>query len=131
MWLAAGHAGDEEMMRATIEQALRQGVAVGAASGLRRSRKFGRVAMELSMHEIRDSVYRQVLALGKVAEECGAEVAHVKPHGALYNRAAQSGEIARAIAEGVGELAAGCGAGGVGRVVDAGGFSLGGFSRGI
>jgi len=97
-----GHAGDEEMMRATIEQALRQGVAVGAHPGYEDRENFGRVAMELSMHEIRDSMYRQVLALGKVAEECGAEVAHVKPHGALYNRAAQSAEIARAIAEGVG-----------------------------
>jgi UPF0271 protein len=96
-----GHAGDEEMMRATIEQALRQGVAVGAHPGYEDRENFGRVAMQWSMHETRDSIYRQVLALGKVAEQCGAEVTHVKPHGALYNRAAKDAEIARAIAEGV------------------------------
>jgi len=96
-----GHAGDEEMMRATIEQALRLGVAVGAHPGYEDRETFGRVALNLSAEEIRDSVYRQVLALGKIAEKCGAAVVHVKPHGALYNQAAQDAGIARSIADGV------------------------------
>jgi 5-oxoprolinase (ATP-hydrolysing) subunit A len=96
-----GHAGDEEMMRATIEQALRHGVAVGAHPGYEDRENFGRVAQNLSADEIRDSVYRQVVALGKIAEKCGAAVVHVKPHGALYNHAAQDAGIARGIAEGV------------------------------
>jgi UPF0271 protein len=96
-----GHAGDEEMMRATIGQALRHGVAVGAHPGYEDRRNFGRVALNLSAEEIRDSVYRQAMALGKIAEKCGATVAHVKPHGALYNQAAQDAGIARGIAEGV------------------------------
>jgi UPF0271 protein len=96
-----GHAGDEDMMRATIEQARRLGAAVGAHPGYEDRENFGRVALNLPMEEIRDSVYRQVLALAKVAENCGAAVVHVKPHGALYNQAAQDAGIARAIAEGV------------------------------
>ena len=96
-----GHAGDEEMMRATIEQALRLGVAVGAHPGYEDRETFGRVALNWSAEKIRDSVYRQVLALGKIAEKCGAVVVHVKPHGALYNQAAQDAGIARSIAEGV------------------------------
>jgi UPF0271 protein len=96
-----GHAGDEAMMRATIEQALRNGVAVGAHPGYEDRENFGRVELNLSVDEIRDSVYRQVMALAKVAEKCGAAVVHVKPHGALYNQAAQDAGIARAIAEGV------------------------------
>jgi 5-oxoprolinase (ATP-hydrolysing) subunit A len=96
-----GHAGDEEMMRATIEQALRHGVAVGAHPGYEDRENFGRVALNLPVEEIRDSVYRQVLALGKIAEKCGAAVVHVKPHGALYNQAARDPGIAQAIAEGV------------------------------
>lgn len=95
------HAGDEEMMRATIEQALRHGVAVGAHPGYEDRDNFGRVALRLSAEEIRDSVYRQVVALANIAEKCGAVVAHVKPHGALYNQAAKDAAIARAIAEGV------------------------------
>jgi UPF0271 protein len=96
-----GHAGDEAMMHATIEQALRHGVAVGAHPGYEDRANFGRAALNLSPEEIRDSVYRQVAALANVAEKCGATVVHVKPHGALYNQAAQDAGIARAIAEGV------------------------------
>lgn len=96
-----GHAGDEQMMRRTIEQALRNGVAVGAHPGYEDRENFGRVALSLSAEEIQDSVYRQVVALEKIAEECGAAVVHVKPHGALYNQAAQDAGIAQAIAEGV------------------------------
>jgi UPF0271 protein len=97
-----GHAGDEEMMRTMIEQAMRHGVAVGAHPGYEDRENFGRVALNLGAEEIRDSVYRQVVALGKIARECGATVAHVKPHGALYNQAARDAGIARSIAEGVG-----------------------------
>ena len=95
------HAGDEEMMRVTIEEALRNGVAVGAHPGYEDRENFGRVALNLSAHEIRDSVYRQVATLANVAEKCGAVVTHVKPHGALYNQAAKDAGIARSIAEGV------------------------------
>jgi 5-oxoprolinase (ATP-hydrolysing) subunit A len=96
-----GHAGDEEMMRATIEQALRHGVAVGAHPGYEDRENFGRVALNLSAEEIRDSVYRQVVALARISEECGATLVHVKPHGALYNQAAQDAGIARSVADGV------------------------------
>jgi UPF0271 protein len=96
-----GHAGDEAMMRATIEQAIRHGVAIGAHPGYEDRDNFGRVALNLSAEEIRDSVYRQVTVLAAVAEKCGAKITHVKAHGALYNQAAQDAAIARAIAEGV------------------------------
>ena len=96
-----GHAGDEEMMRATIEQALRHGVAVGAHPGYEDRENFGRVVLDLSAEEIRESIYRQVSTLANVAERCGAVVTHVKPHGALYNQAAQDAAIARVIAQGV------------------------------
>jgi UPF0271 protein len=96
-----GHAGDEEMMRVTIEQALRNGVAVGAHPGYEDRENFGRVPLNLCDEEIRDAVYRQVTALGKIADSCGAAVVHVKPHGALYSQAAQNAGIARAIADGV------------------------------
>src|SRR5277367_2095162 len=80
-----GHAGDDGMMRATIEQALRPGVAIGAHPGYADRENFGRVELKLSAAEVADSVYEQVVRLAKVAESCGARVGHVKPHGALYN----------------------------------------------
>ena len=96
-----GHAGDAQTMRATIEQALRCGVAIGAHPGYADRENFGRVELRISKEEVAESVYEQVCALAKIAEECGARVGHVKPHGALYNQAARDGELARAIARGV------------------------------
>jgi UPF0271 protein len=96
-----GHAGDESMMRATIEQALHRNVAVGAHPGYPDRANFGRIELSLGREAIAESVYEQVCALDKVAAECDARVAHVKPHGALYNQAAANAEIALAIANGV------------------------------
>jgi UPF0271 protein len=96
-----GHAGSAELMRTTIQQAIAAGVAIGAHPGYEDPANFGRLELELSSQEIAASVHRQILALNKIAEECGARVVHVKPHGALYNQAARDRRIAKAIAEGV------------------------------
>jgi UPF0271 protein len=96
-----GHAGDEASMLATIEQAKRYGVAIGAHPGYPDRDNFGRAELRLSAEEIAGFVSEQVLSLAEIAESCGARVGHVKPHGALYNQAAGNREIAGAIAAGV------------------------------
>jgi UPF0271 protein len=96
-----GHAGDEQMMRLTIEQARRYGVAVGAHPGYADRENFGRLELKIPAAEVATSVYEQVRALAQVAESCEARVVHVKPHGALYNQAVRSRELAGAIADGV------------------------------
>jgi len=96
-----GHAGDEQTMRTTIEQALRRKVAIGAHPGYPDRDNFGRLDLKLPLGETAASVFDQVLALAEVAERCGARVTHVKPHGALYNQAVRNRELAEAIAEGV------------------------------
>ncbi len=96
-----GHAGDPQMMRATIEQAQLCGTAIGAHPGYEDRANFGRIALALNSGEIAASVYRQMVALAEIAERCGARIGHVKPHGELYNQASRDREIARAIAEGV------------------------------
>lgn len=96
-----GHAGDEQMMRVTIEQALRHRVAIGAHPGYEERATFGRMELQLAPAEISSCVERQVRALDDVAQKCGARIVHIKPHGALYNQAARDRTIARAIAEGV------------------------------
>ena len=92
-----GHAGDDRMMRATIEQALRHHVAIGAHPGYEDRANFGRIELQIAPEEISASVERQIRALDAIARDCGARIVHVKPHGALYNEAARD----RAIAEGV------------------------------
>jgi UPF0271 protein len=96
-----GHAGDERTMRATIEQALRWKLAIGAHPGYADRANFGRVELHLPARQIADSVFEQVQRLAQVAAGCGAGVAYVKAHGALYNQAARDPAIARAIADGV------------------------------
>jgi UPF0271 protein len=96
-----GHAGDAATMRATIEQAMRHGVAIGAHPGYADRANFGRIELRLPAAELEQSIHEQVCALARVAEECGAVVRHVKPHGALYNQAVRDAEIAWAIARGI------------------------------
>ena len=80
-----GHAGDEAMMSATIEQALRWKLAVGAHPSYPDRANFGRVAMEMPAEAIAQAVLEQVQSLAAVAARYGVALSHVKPHGALYN----------------------------------------------
>jgi UPF0271 protein len=96
-----GHAGDERTMRATIEQAVRWNVAIGAHPGYPDRANFGRVELKLTAGAIADTVFEQVRALAEIAAGCGVRLAHVKPHGALYNQAVNKRELAEAIANGV------------------------------
>jgi UPF0271 protein len=95
------HAGDPSGMRATIRAALAAGVAVGAHPGYYDLRGFGRVPMALPATTVRDDVLYQVGALSAIAAAEGGRLAHVKPHGALYNAATTDPELALAVAEGV------------------------------
>jgi 5-oxoprolinase (ATP-hydrolysing) subunit A len=96
-----GHAGDERTMKTTIEQAQRWKLAIGAHPGYPDRANFGRLELKLSAQAIADSVFEQVRALAEIAAGCGARLLHVKPHGALYNQAVHSRELAEAIAKGV------------------------------
>jgi 5-oxoprolinase (ATP-hydrolysing) subunit A len=96
-----GHAGDSQTMKATIEQALRWKLDVGAHPGYADRANFGRVELQLPPEIIAAAVFEQVHGLAAIAEKCGARVTHVKAHGALYNQAARNGVVAGAIADGV------------------------------
>lgn len=96
-----GHAGDEATMERTIRLALARGVHVGAHPGYPDRANFGRIEMAMSEAEIEDTVARQIARLEAVATGLGATIEHVKPHGALYNRAARDRAVAHAIGAGV------------------------------
>jgi 5-oxoprolinase (ATP-hydrolysing) subunit A len=96
-----GHAGDPRMMETTIRQALQHGVCIGAHPGYPDRENFGRVELPMTSAQISETVCEQVETLFEVARRCGATIAHVKPHGALYNLAAREPGVARAIADGV------------------------------
>jgi 5-oxoprolinase (ATP-hydrolysing) subunit A len=96
-----GHAGDPEMMRETVQQALRHNVSIGAHPGYEDRANFGRIELNLPPEAIASAVHRQILALEAIASKLGAPIRHVKPHGALYNQAARDRTVAKAIAKGV------------------------------
>ncbi|MBN1811962.1 MAG: LamB/YcsF family protein [Anaerolineae bacterium] len=95
------HAGDPLVMDRIVRLAARHGVGIGAHPGFPDLAGFGRRAMQLTPDEIENDVLYQVGALAAFARSVGTGLAHVKPHGALYNMAAKDIEAARAIVRGV------------------------------
>src|ERR1700722_3541958 len=100
------HAGDPEVMAATVRGALAAGVTVGAHPSYPDLAGFGRRAMAVSVDRIKLDRLYQLGALDGIARSLGARVRSVKPHGALYNRMAVEPEVARGIAEAVASYSA-------------------------
>jgi len=96
-----GHAGDDAIMERTTRLALERGVRIGAHPGYPDRANFGRVEMAMSADEIAGTVHEQIARLDAIVRRLGGEIAHVKPHGALYNVAVHNREVARAIGDGV------------------------------
>lgn len=98
------HAGDPQTMREAVTTAVAGGVAVGAHVSFPDLRGFGRRDMAISPAEVADDVVYQVGALQAIARAHGTRVTFVKPHGALYNRIADDGEMAAAVVEAIRSL---------------------------
>lgn len=96
-----GHAGDAETMARTVALCQRYGVAAGAHPGFADRVHFGRRAQVLEAAAVVDLVATQVHALAVIAGRAGVALAHVKPHGALYNAAAVDDTLAAAVATGI------------------------------
>ncbi|NBE06177.1 5-oxoprolinase subunit PxpA [Rhodobacter sp. CCP-1] len=99
-----GHAGDAEVMFASLRQAAARGVVVGAHPGYADREGFGRRVIPMPPDAIARMVAAQVGALQGVAALAGVEVRYVKAHGALANLAADRAEVAAAIAVAVRDL---------------------------
>lgn len=102
-----GHAGDESSMREAIALCLRHGVAIGAHPSFVDRAHFGRRELALAAAEIHALVRAQVEGMAAVCAQAGARLAHVKPHGALYNLAARDAHVAAAVAQAVRDVDAG------------------------
>lgn len=96
-----GHAGDARSMREAIALCLRHGVAIGAHPSFDDCEHFGRRELSLPPADIHALVRAQVERLAALCTDAGTTLAHVKPHGALYNLAARDAPTADAIARAV------------------------------
>jgi len=97
------HAGGPAEMRRTVRAAIEHGVAIGAHPGLPDRENFGRVSRPITPEEAYEMVVYQVGALDGFVRAAGggSTMAHVKPHGALYNMATADAALADAIAKAV------------------------------
>ncbi|HWK07154.1 MAG TPA: 5-oxoprolinase subunit PxpA [Puia sp.] len=101
------HAGDANTMRRTVELALQHRVAIGAHPSYPDRDHFGRIDLldtTLSPEEIPGMVVDQLILLQAICDEFGVRLHHVKPHGALYNRAAKDAVISALICRAIREF---------------------------
>jgi UPF0271 protein len=91
------HAGDPLTIRRACAGAVSRGVAIGAQVSYHDLAGFGRREMSVPPAELEAEVLYQLAAVDGIARAEGGRVSYVKPHGALYNRAARDPEQAAAI----------------------------------
>lgn len=98
--LACGwHAGDPAIMDQTVKMAVEHGVKIGAHPGLPDLTGFGRRRMVLEPSEVGQIIRYQVGALTAFLGQHGAQLNHIKPHGALYGILAGDDELMREAAK--------------------------------
>ncbi|MDN4503469.1 5-oxoprolinase subunit PxpA [Alteromonadaceae bacterium BrNp21-10] len=79
------HAGDVQIMHATLVAAKQHNVAIGAHPSYADRQHFGRRSMALSEDEIIQLIHSQINTLQGLTQSLELSIDYVKPHGALYN----------------------------------------------
>ena len=90
-----GHAGDADTMAATMRLAHQNGVGIGSHPGFMDLAGFGRNRMSVPRATLQNQVRYQVAASIGMARSVGADVRHLKLHGALANMASEDETLAR------------------------------------
>ena len=90
-----GHAGDADVMSATMTLARDNGVGIGAHPGFMDLAGFGRNRMSVPRGTLQNQVRYQVAASVGMARSLGTSVRHLKLHGALANMASEDEVLAR------------------------------------
>ncbi len=89
-----GHAGDADVMAATYRLAHQNGVGIGAHPGFMDIAGFGRNRMNVPRGTLQNQVRYQVAAAVGMARSCGAQVRHLKLHGAMSNMSSEDEQMA-------------------------------------
>lgn len=92
------HAGDADTIANAIRLARAHGVRIGAHPSFPDRENFGRKAMQMPVPSLRNHLLYQLHALRGMALTQGAQLTHIKPHGALYNQAAVDRKLAEELA---------------------------------
>ena len=94
-----GHAGDADVMATTMRMAHENGVGIGAHPGFMDLAGFGRNRLSVPRGTLQNQIRYQVAASVGMARSVGAEVRHLKLHGALANMASEDEPLARDLYE--------------------------------
>lgn len=98
------HAGDPVSILATLREAAKRGVAIGAHVSYPDRVGFGRRPMDVTSAELTADVIYQIGALQGLCRAVGTRVTYVKPHGALYNTIASDARQGAAVIEALKEI---------------------------
>ncbi len=94
-----GHAGSTDSMITALSLAKLHHVAAGAHPSYPDREGFGRRDMDMSLAELEVALSAQISALKQIADQRAFPISHLKPHGALYNRAAKDRTLAVLLAQ--------------------------------
>lgn len=94
-----GHAGDTGSMARMLRAARDAGVAAGAHPSYPDREGFGRTSLDMPLADLIGLLVAQVDALASVADTLAIPLAHIKPHGMLYNDLADRPDMANAVAQ--------------------------------
>ena len=89
------HAGDWDVMAATMQAAMERNVQIGCHPGFADLHGFGRQRMQLPPASLGNLIRYQMGASIGMARALGAKVEHLKLHGALANMCAEDKDMAR------------------------------------
>ena len=93
------HAGNEDIIKKTIELALENNVAIGAHPSYHDRANFGRLSQSISLVELAELISDQLNLFEKITKQMGCKIHHVKLHGALYNDCAKDALSSKIVAQ--------------------------------
>ena len=88
-----GHIGDKSSISKIVYAAKQQGVVVGPHPSYPDIEGFGRRSIDISKHDLKDSLSSQIAEFLDVAKKHDAAVRHIKLHGQLYSDVSRSREL--------------------------------------
>jgi UPF0271 protein len=99
-----GHAGDQQSMLSTVRLAKKNNIKIGAHPSFPDKINFGRKILKIDKESLFKSLKNQIESLQNILIQENIKLNHIKPHGALYNLAANDRKTAKIIIDLVKEI---------------------------
>ncbi len=93
------HAGNEDIIKRTIELALENNVAIGAHPSYNDRENFGRQSQSIALVELAELISDQISLFERITNQMGCKIHHIKLHGALYNDCAKDALLSKIVAQ--------------------------------